>query len=180
MLFVGRLASNKGLEGLVTAFAPLSRRDPSARLVLVGEDGGMGSNVDARARSLGLSDRVLRLGHVADDAMLANAFREARMTVLPSDYEAFGLVLLESLAQGTPVVASAVGGIPEVVEDGKAGILVPPGDATALGAALDRLWSDPDLGRRLGAFGRSEVVPRYTWESAAQKIDRLYRSITAP
>ncbi len=180
VLFVGRLASNKGLEGLVTAFASLGRRDPAARLVLVGEDGGMGSTVDARAKSLGVSDRVLRLGHVADDAMLANAFREARVTVLPSDYEAFGLVLLESLAQGTPVVASAVGGIPEVVEDGKAGLLVPPGDARALGAALDRLWSDPDLGRRLGEFGRSEVVPRYTWELAAQRIDRLYRSLSAP
>jgi glycosyltransferase involved in cell wall biosynthesis len=180
LLFVGRLASNKGLLDLVEAFAGLGRGDPAARLVLIGEDGGVGPSVDARARSLGVSERVHRLGHVDDPALVASAYREARVTVLPSEYEAFGLVLLESLAQGTPVVASRVGGIPEVVEDGRAGLLVPPRDPGALGAALERLWADPELGRRLGEYGRTQTVPRFTWESTADGVDRLYRELRGP
>ena len=179
VLFVGRLASNKGLVPLVDAFAALSRRDPTARLVLVGEDGGMAAKVDARARDLGLMDRVRRLGYVRDDAELAALYREARCTVLPSEYEAFGLVLLESMSQGTPVVASRVGGIPEFVEDGRAGVLVPPLDSTALAGALERLWTDPELGRRMGEFGQREVVPRFGWDSIARRIDRLYAEVVA-
>jgi len=180
LLFVGRLASNKGLLDLVDAFALLGRHDPTARLVLVGEDGGMGARVDSRARERGVSDRVHRLGRVADDAVLASAYREARITVLPSEYEAFGLVLLESLAQGTPVVATRVGGIPEVVDDGQTGLLVPPCDPEALAVALERLWSDPELRRRFGEQGRTQVIPRYTWETVADRIDRLYRMLGAP
>ncbi len=177
LLFVGRLASNKGLLRLLDAFEPLARRDASASLVLVGEDGGMAAAVDARARELGLGGRVRRLGHVADDRLLAAAYREARAVVLPSDYEAFGLVLLEALAQGTGVVASRVGGIPEVVEDGRTGLLVPPADVRALAAALDRLWSDPTLARRLGETGRAEVVPRYTWDTVAATLEQIYGEV---
>ncbi|EQD29162.1 Glycosyl transferase, group 1 domain protein, partial [mine drainage metagenome] len=111
LLFVGRLASNKGLLPLVDAFAPLARSDPAATLVLVGADGGMRPAVEARVRTLDLGRRVRILGHLGSDALLADAYRDARALVLPSEYEAFGLVLLEALAQGTPVVASRVGGI---------------------------------------------------------------------
>lgn len=177
LLFVGRLASNKGLPRLVEAFAPLARADPNAYLVLVGADGGVGPAVDARARALGLGPRVRRLGYMGDEALLAAAYREARATVLPSDYEAFGLVLLESLAQGTPVVASRVGGIPEIVEDGRSGLLVPPGDGPGLASALGRIWNDPTLARSLGEYGRRTVVPRFTWEALADNVARVYREV---
>jgi glycogen synthase len=180
LLFVGRLASNKGLVPLLEAFAPLARGDPPATLVLVGEDGGMAARVDAKARELGLSGRVRRVGHVADEALLAAAYREARALVLPSEYEAFGLVLLEAMAQGTPVVASRVGGIPEIVEDGRTGLLVPPDSPTELAAALRRIWEEPELARRLGDAGRTEVVPRYRWESVAEAVDRIYREVAGP
>ncbi len=180
LLFVGRLASNKGLVRLVEAFAPLARQDPLATLVLVGEDGGVGTAVDERSRALGLERRVRRVGHIADERRLASAYREARALVLPSDYEAFGLVLLEALAQGTPVVASRVGGIPEVIDDGRTGVLVPPGSTPALEEALRRLWEDPALGRRLGEAGRATVVPRYSWEAVAGDIDRIYREVAGP
>jgi glycosyltransferase involved in cell wall biosynthesis len=176
-LFVGRLASNKGLLRLAEAFAPIARRDRSASLVVIGADGGVGPALDARLGELGIADRVRRLGHLADDRDLAQAYREARATVLPSDYEAFGLVLLESLAQGTPVVASRVGGIPEIIEDGRSGLLVPPGDVPALGEALERLWSDPALARALGESGRREVVPRFTWEGLVDRLDAVYREV---
>ena len=177
LLFVGRLASNKGLLRLVEAFAPLARRDPRATLVLVGEDGGMGAAVDRKVGELDLKGRARRLGHVADERLLAAAYREARALVLPSDYEAFGLVLLEAMAQGTPVVASSVGGIPELVEDGRTGLLVAPGSTAALAEALARLWDDRELGRSLGEAGRTTVVPRYTWEAVAEAIERVYREV---
>jgi len=179
VLFVGRLASNKGLLPLVEAFAANAREEPGLDLVLVGEDGGMRAAVAERVRALGLGSRVHLLGHLEDERLIAAAYREARLTVLPSEYEAFGLVLLESLAQGTPVVASRVGGIPEVVEDGRAGLLVPPGSVADLAAALRTLGSDRELARRLGEYGRREVVPRFTWEALADRLDALYREAVA-
>jgi glycosyltransferase involved in cell wall biosynthesis len=177
LLFVGRLASNKGLLDLADAFAPLARKDPAATLVLVGEDGGMAAKVDARARALGIAAQIRRVGYVRDDARLSALYREARATVLSSEYEAFGLVLLESLAQGTPVVATRVGGIPEFVEDDRSGLLVPPRDPSSLAAALERIWTDPALGRRLGAYGQREVVPRFAWDDIAARVDRLYGEV---
>ncbi|HLY77269.1 MAG TPA: glycosyltransferase family 4 protein, partial [Thermoplasmata archaeon] len=115
VLFVGRLASNKGLPALVRAFADLHRHDPSAYLALVGADGGEQAAVERQVKELGLGDRVRLTGFIADESLLAAGFREARLFALASQYEAFGLVLLESLAQGTPVIASRVGGIPEFV-----------------------------------------------------------------
>ena len=177
VLFVGRLASNKGLLELTEAFGSLARADPSAELVLIGEDGGMRARVTDRVRALGLDRRVHLLGHVEDGALVSAAYREARVFALPSEYEAFGLVLLEALAQGTPVVASRVGGIPEVVEDGRAGLLVPPRSSEALADALRRLWDDPDLARSLGAYGRDHVVPRFSWDALADRLDVLYREL---
>ncbi len=176
-LFVGRLASNKGLPELVTAFAELAREDAEAHLVLVGADGGQRANVEARVRGFGLGERVHLLGHLGDETLLAAAYREATVTVLPSEYEAFGLVLLESLAAGTPVIATRVGGIPEFIEDGRSGLLVPPKDAPALAAALRRIWTDPALGRRLGHHGRTETVPRYTWDRSVDRLDAIYREV---
>ncbi|MGD0587830.1 MAG: glycosyltransferase family 4 protein [Thermoplasmata archaeon] len=178
VLFVGRLASNKGLLDLAEAFAVVAKSDRSAQLVVVGEDGGQRAPLEARVKALGISDRVHLVGHVEGDALLSAAYREARLTVLPSEYEAFGLVLLESLAAGTPVVASRVGGIPEFVEDGKAGLLVPPKSPRELAAAISQVWSDRDLAHRLGEYGRDHVVPRYTWEGLVDRLDGLYREVT--
>jgi len=177
LLFVGRLASNKGLVELVQAFAALARDDPALQLVLVGADGGMRASIEARVQGLALTDRVRCLGHLADDAWLAAAYRDARCTVLPSEYEAFGLVLLESLAQGTPVVASRVGGIPEFIDDERTGLLVPPGDVPALTTALRRLVADPELARRLGRHGRTDVVPRYSWDRLVDRLVGIYAEV---
>jgi glycosyltransferase involved in cell wall biosynthesis len=179
-LFVGRLASNKGLVELVQAFAVVARENSEAHLVLVGEDGGMRATVAARVRGLGLAPRVHLLGHVGDESMLAAAYREASFTVLASEYESFGLVLLESLAQGTPVIASRVGGIPELIEDDRSGLLVPPGQVPPLAEAMRRLWNDDSLARRLGKHGRTEVVPRYTWERVVDRLETVYREVLGP
>jgi glycosyltransferase involved in cell wall biosynthesis len=177
ILFVGRLATNKGLVELLQAFATLAREDAEAQLAIVGEDGGMRSTLVTRIRGLGLEARVHLVGHVADDSVVAGAYRDAVLTVLPSEYEAFGLVLLESMAQGTPVVASRVGGIPEFVEDGSSGLLVPPTEVAPLAEAIHRLWGDRALARRLGRHGRTEVVPRYTWDRMVDRLEAVYREV---
>ena len=177
ILFVGRLASNKGLPSLVEAFADLAQGDPSSSLVLVGADGGMRAGVETRVSALGLKGRVFLPGFISDESMLAAAFREARLFVLPSEYEAFGLVLLEALAQGTPIVASRVGGIPEFIEDGKSGLLVPPEDRAALIAAFGRLWEDEALRQQLGEYGRDQTVPRFSWERVVDRLVNVYREV---
>jgi glycosyltransferase involved in cell wall biosynthesis len=177
VLFVGRLASNKGLLALIEAFRDLHRRDPHAYLVIVGADGGEQAAVDRRVRQLGLSDRVRLTGFVSDESLLAAAFREARVFALPSQYEAFGLVLLESLAQGTPVIASRVGGIPEFIEDGKAGRLIPPEDPVALAAAMAALWDDESTRLEWGRYGREVVVPRYQWDRVVDRLQAVYAEV---
>ncbi|HEY6237911.1 MAG TPA: glycosyltransferase family 4 protein, partial [Thermoplasmata archaeon] len=175
VLFVGRLASNKGLLPLVEAFRGLARHDATATLVVIGEDAGIRSEVERAVAAAGLEPRVRLTGYISDPRVLVSAFREARLFVLPSEYESFGLVLLEALAQGTPVIAARVGGIPEFVPEGKAGVLVPPGEAAALGEALLSLWDDAPRRQRLGAFGRSEVVPFYTWDRVVDRLLEVYR-----
>ena len=177
VLFVGRLATNKGLLPLVEAFGELARHDPTASLVLVGADDGMGPLVDRRARELGLGRRVIRTGYVDDERRVAAAYREARLFALPSEYEAFGLALLEAMAQGTPVLASRVGGIPEFVEDGRAGRLVEPANAPSLAKALLELWDDAPRRTAMGAYGRTEVVPRFRWDRVVDRLEAIYREV---
>ena len=177
LLFVGRLASNKGLLELVDAFTRLAQHDPTATLVLVGEDGGMRPAVERNIAARSLGGRVRITGYVADERLLASAFREARLFVLPSEYEAFGLVLLEALAQGTPAVASRVGGIPEFLEDGKAGRLVPPNEPVGLANAILTLWDDETTRKKFGAYGRDVVVPKYSWERVVDELERIFRDV---
>jgi glycosyltransferase involved in cell wall biosynthesis len=177
VLFVGRLASNKGTLALVEGFASLAKHDPSASLILIGADDGLGPAIDARAKALGITDRVRRVGFLPDERRLASAFHEARLFVLPSEYEAFGLVLLEAMAQGTPVIASRVGGIPEFVPDGTAGRLVTPESAPEIADRLLELWDDEPTRRRLGTFGRDQVVPRFDWDRVTDRLEALYREV---
>jgi glycosyltransferase involved in cell wall biosynthesis len=177
ILFVGRLASNKGLIELVDAFDHLAKLHPDVTLVLIGEDGGMRREVEARIQERTLEPRVRITGFLPDERLLRSAFREAAVFVLPSEYEAFGLVLLEALAQGTAVVASRVGGIPEVLDDGRAGMLVPPKEVRPLAEAITELYEDRDRRRALGEYGRTSVVPRYTWDRVVERLEAVFRTV---
>src|SRR4051812_3036409 len=144
---VGRLCEVKGQRELIQALARLRRDD--ATLVLVGEDieaGGAYRDGLARdADALGVTDRVRFLGYRDDVAAIVAA---ADVAVLPSSVEGLPLVVLEAMVQGKPVVATAVGGTPELVSDGETGLLVPPRDVDALVRALDGLLDDPGRARR--------------------------------
>jgi len=174
-LFVGRIASNKGLPTLLKA---LSRLAPAERIpiALMGQDWGERPALEAQARSLGISGTVHFLGHVRDPGQYRAIIRGARALVLPSEYEAFGLVLLEAMVARTPIVATAVGGVPEVMEHGQAGRLVPYADAPALADALRAVSEDAEETQRRVRWA-SERVRAYDWSVAAGRHLALYRKL---
>ncbi|MGH7693614.1 MAG: glycosyltransferase family 4 protein, partial [Gemmatimonadaceae bacterium] len=129
-----------------------------------------------RATALGVADRVSWNGHVSRDA-LAQLYQRATVLAMPSINEGLGLVAVEAQLCGTPVVAFASGGAPDVITDGKSGLLVPPSDVAALAAALDRVIGDRYLQDALGATGRVQALANFSPESAAGRYAALYRSV---
>jgi glycogen(starch) synthase len=174
VVFLGRLTRSKGVDTLVAAAARL--RTPGVQVVLVG-DGPARAQVEAASRRLGVDGRVHITGfvpHHRTPAVLASA----DLLVLPSVYEELGTVLVEALQVGLPAVATDVGGIPEVVEHGRTGLLVKPGDPAALAAAIDAVVGDPEVARRMGAAAR-ERAPEYDWERVADEVRALYDQVLA-
>jgi glycosyltransferase involved in cell wall biosynthesis len=110
------------------------------------------------SHKLGLDRSVTFHGAVQDDREVRAAYQEAHLFALPSLQEGFGIVFLEAMASGLPVVAARAGAAPEVIADGETGLLVPPGDSTALADALLRLLRDPEMRRRMGEAGRARVL----------------------
>ncbi|HXY12826.1 MAG TPA: glycosyltransferase family 4 protein [Thermoplasmata archaeon] len=176
LLFVGRVAPNKGLPTLLDA---LARLDPTTRppLVLMGRDWGERSRLEERARALGISETLRFLDHVDPASAYRGVLRNARALVLPSEWEAFGLVLLEAMAAGTPIVATAVGGVPELLENGRSGRLVPYGDADALAEALRSALTDQEETERLrmAALARARG---FDWSVTVDRHRALYREVT--
>jgi glycosyltransferase involved in cell wall biosynthesis len=176
VLFVGRLVERKGVAHLIDAVARLGDHGPSLEII---GDGPERAALEARASAQGIGDRVVFRGQVTTEE-LQRSYARAAVFVLPSvldargDTEGLGVVLLEAMNYGTPVVASRIGGIPDIVEDGISGLLVPAGDSGALAAALGRLIADPALARRLGEAGRQRVRERFTWEAIVRRWKETY------
>lgn len=164
VLFLARLAHDKGLPDLVRAMA----RVPGATLAVCGRDAGARAESERTARRLGLSDRVRFLGPVAEPR---HAYAACDLFVLPSHYEAFGIVLLEAMAQGRPVIATTAGGMPEVVDD--AGAVVPPRDPDALAEGIRRVLSDPEASRAMGERGR-ERARSFLWPAVVDRLQETY------
>ena len=121
---------------------------------------------------------VVWINQMLEDPDLVNLYNEAATFACPSIYEPFGIINLEAMACETPVVATRVGGIKEVVVDRKTGLLVPPGDPVRLGKAIATLIEDPKLAARMGKAGRKRVIQHFTWDRIAEKTLKLYRSLT--
>ncbi len=179
LLFVGRFDPNKGLAGLLRATQLLARRW-NVQLVVIGgvrpdsPDKAEAQRIKELARDLGLEDRIRFLGAV-DHARLGRYYSAADVTVVPSYYESFGLVALEAMACGSPVVASRTGGLACTIQDGENGILVEPGNVRRLAAAIARILSDPALKERLGSAGRERAFRSYTWPGVAQRMLAVYQ-----
>lgn len=167
-----RLDTRKGLPYLLRAMAQLRSDLPDARL-LIGGDGEDRPALEREACSLGLTGRVEFVGAVGDSA---DFYRRLDCFVLPSLDEAFGLVLLEAMAAGLPVVGTRVGGIPEILEDGVQGRLVAPADSQALAGAIRELCADPLRCRRMGEVARQQAQ-RFDIGRTAEALQAAYEEL---
>jgi L-malate glycosyltransferase len=170
IITVANLRAEKAHEVLLEAAELVLRRCPDAEFVVAG-NGPRRQELEAMAQSQGISERVQFIGHADDVPAL---LRSGDMFVLPSRSEAFPNGVLEAMATGLPIVATRVGGILELVENQRTGVLVPPDDARALGHALLDLIQWPSHARRLGKAARAQVEARYSWERMVSAFQQLY------
>jgi glycosyltransferase involved in cell wall biosynthesis len=177
LLFLGRMVTDKGLYELLDAFAGLRPRFPNLELVMAG-DGPERGRLQQHACQLGAADAVHWPGFVSGAAK-CRWLGSADLFVLPSYREGCPVALLEAMAMGLPVVASAVGGIPHVVEDGVNGVLIPEVSAATLGCALERLLTDPGRRQAMGEANRDKAWRYYEASSATRRIDARYRHLAA-
>jgi glycosyltransferase involved in cell wall biosynthesis len=169
VLAIGRLIEQKDHATLLAAFARLRERHTDALLAILGW-GRLEHETRARANALGLGDSVLLPGRVEPSAWLerANVFAHS------SRWEGFGIVLLEAMLARLPVVATRVSAVPEIVVDGGTGLLVEPGDAVEMAAALGRLLDEPELGRVLGEAGRRRARTEFSVAQMAERTLAVY------
>lgn len=178
VLFVGALDRPhyfKGISQLLTAFARLP--DQRARLLVVG-DGSLRASYQRQAAGLGLGNRVIFAGRVPD-AELPGHYALADLLVLPSTTrgEAFGIVLLEAMSSGKPVIASNLPGVRSVVSDGEDGLLARPGDPIDLAEKIQAILDNPNHGQAMGQRGRAKVESRYNWPYLGQRLEAIYRQV---
>ena len=186
VLFVGRMEPRKGIDTLVPAFAELVRRVPDAAIVVAGPDtvgpAGRASQMQWMTeawQAAGVpASRVRMLGPVPNE-MLPAVYTACDVMVAPSPYEAFGLVYLEAMACGCPPIGCDAGGVPEVVNDGVTGMLVPPADAQSLASAMQYLLERPALRRKISVAGRAHVAGHYSLDAVVARTEAFYRELAA-
>jgi len=172
VLYVGRMSYRKGPHVLLNAFSRLRE----GTLIMVGP-GELLPFLKAQAKFLGIDERVRFLGYVPNNE-LPKLFGMADVFVLPSiTAEALGIVILEAMASGIPVVTTNVGGIPEIVGESQSGLLVPPSNETALRNAIETLMTDKELRNKLGKNGRRAVEDRYSWDVISREVEETYEYV---
>jgi glycosyltransferase involved in cell wall biosynthesis len=173
--WIGRMTAVKRTDDVLIAFKRLRDDGVDAVLCMVG-DGPDREQLERRAHELGVVQHTLFLGYQQDVAPFYAAFDAL---VLPSSNEGTPVSAIEALAAGRPVVATRVGGVPDVVDDGEDGFLVEPGATDELADRLGQLAREPELRERMGRAGRERVLPRYAVQRLVDDVDRLYRSLMA-
>ncbi len=173
---VARLITRKGLAYLIKALVKVIRIHPQTRLWVIGPDEhGLGQELRELVQSLGLGSHVEFLGFRADIPQL---LRQIDVFILPSFHEGFGLVLLEAMREGKPIVATAVGPIPEIVLDGVTGFLVPPRDSEDLADRILTLLNDGDLRKRMGEAGKKRWNENFTIETMVRSTEAIYETLS--
>jgi len=170
----GRLHPEKGQTYFFHSLPAIRRQLDRPVVALVAGAGPFEAAYREEVRSLGCEDVVRFLGFRRD---IADVIAAADLVVLPSMAEAFGLVVAEALYLGTPIVATHVGGIPEIVEDGVDGVLVPPADSNALADAIVRLLGDPERRRLMASAGRARVRDRFSFEKMMRAYEQIYQRL---
>lgn len=176
VLAAGRLGLRKGFEDLIECARLATAQLPNLRFRIAGS-GPLESSLRAQITRAGLSDRLELLGHIDDRQRMAALYQRAAVFVHPAHYEGLPTVLLEAMACGRPVVATAVSGALDVIQPGENGLLVPPHDPAEMAAAILRLLADPALAERLGRAARRTVEERYSWEKVGSRYLQLYQQL---
>jgi starch synthase len=172
VLFVGRISEQKGIFQLLEAARALPE---GVQLVLCASSPDTPELLARLEAAVAGRPAVRWINAMLPVAEVVELYSHAAVFACPSIYEPFGLINLEAMACGTPVVASRVGGIPEVVVDGETGWLVEPGDPAALAEALRRALADPERARRMGEAGRRRVEAHFSWDRIAERTLEVYR-----
>jgi glycogen(starch) synthase len=175
LLCLGRIVYEKGFHVAVEAFSLIRKAFPAARLTIAG-DGPARHDLEAQVRRLGIEHTVRFTGWISPDDV-PETINRASIVLMPSREESFGLVALESGLMGRPVIASRVGGLPEVVQHGETGLTVPRDDPKALAAAAVRLLREPDRARRFGADARARGLAIFSFDRYVDQYDALYRRL---
>ena len=180
-VFTGRLLRGKGLETLLAAFGEVAEAEPNVHLVLVGSGSGQALSIEehlkVEVRERGLEGRVVFAGRV--DAVEGH-LKAADIFVFPSVFEALGISLVEAASCGLPAVASRTGGIVDVVEDGRSGLLVTPGRARELAVSLLALVRDPSRRAQMGRRARAVALAGFDERDAVSRYLSLFREVTSP
>ena len=181
ILSLGRLAGKKGLVYLINAMPEILRKIPKARLVIAG-DGPEREMLERRSRELGLGEKIVFAGRVSGSRKrqlysAADAFVLPSIVTADGDTEGLGVVLLEAMASGTPVIGSNVGGIPDVIKHNRTGLLVPQRDSGALAAAIARMLKDRKLRKKLAGNALAHVRKRFSWPVVTDEFERLFKAV---
>jgi len=175
VLCVGRLVPQKGVEYLVQAVPAISRRYPESKFIIVG-DGWFRGQLEGLARSTDQGWRIRFVGFIPDREVV-NLMMSADVLVIPSVYEPFGIVALEGMAAGVPVVASQIGGLAEVIQHDRTGILVYSRNPDSIAWGVDRVLSDPGHSSWLAQNARETVQKTYSWEAIAMRTVKVYEEV---
>jgi len=177
VFFAGRLIPYKGLEYLLAAFSEVCKAREDVRLVLLGA-GPLLDDLQRQVYSIGLKDKVRFLGAVSEDN-LPHFFATSDVVVVPSRSrsEGFSISALQAMASGKPVVATRVGGVPDVVIDEETGIIVEPRNTEQLSSAILRFLNDPDLAAQMGRAGRRRAERYFGWRRVAELVEKVYKDL---
>ena len=175
VLCVGRLVPQKGIEYFIRAIPNIAKRYPEAKFVIVGE-GWSRDLLEAEARASGQNRKIQFTGFASDKEVI-NLMTSADVLVVPSVYEPFGIVALEGMATGVPVIASQVGGLSEVIEHDRTGLFVFPRSSESIAWGIDRVLSDPDHAKWLTENAKEKLHKAYSWEAVAMKTVEVYRKV---
>ncbi|MCL6752278.1 glycosyltransferase family 1 protein [Nostoc sp. CCCryo 231-06] len=186
VLYVGRFDPRKGIETLVRAVNESELRDSKNLQLIIGggstpgnSDGIERDRIQGIINELGMSDFTTFAGRLSQD-ILPTYYATADVCVVPSHYEPFGLVAIEAMASGTPVVASDVGGLQFTVVNEETGLLAAPQDVDSFASAIDRILLNPEWRDELGKAGRKRVETKFSWDGVAHQLSELYTQLLQP